>query len=109
VQVGNLGAGFTHNQFNQTRPPSVTTPHRPIAPPPHTGFRKEKIFIKSHQRGNFFGISLGSSKSGECFMAKTTNATTQTGKFPYPFRTGWALLLLAINFLVAAYYFHIIQ
>lgn len=27
---------------------------------------------------------------------------------PYPFRTGWALLLLAINFLVAAYYFHII-
>ena len=31
------------------------------------------------------------------------------GKFPYPFRAGWALLLLAINFLVAAYYFHIIQ
>jgi photosystem I protein len=28
---------------------------------------------------------------------------------PYPFRTGWALLLLAINFLVAAYYFHISQ
>ncbi|MFB2975069.1 photosystem I protein PsaX [Microseira sp. BLCC-F43] len=42
-------------------------------------------------------------------MAKTTNATTQTGKFPYPFRTGWALVLLAINFLVAAYYFHIIE
>jgi len=31
------------------------------------------------------------------------------GKFPYPFRTGWALFLLAINFLVAAYYFHIIE
>ncbi|MBW4512010.1 MAG: photosystem I protein PsaX [Scytonematopsis contorta HA4267-MV1] len=30
-------------------------------------------------------------------------------KSPYPFRTGWALLLLAINFLVAAYYFNIIQ
>ncbi|WP_016951329.1 photosystem I protein PsaX [Anabaena sp. PCC 7108] len=27
----------------------------------------------------------------------------------YVFRTGWALLLLAINFLVAAYYFHIID
>lgn len=30
-------------------------------------------------------------------------------KPPYPFRTAWALVLLAINFLVAAYYFHIIQ
>jgi photosystem I 4.8kDa protein len=30
-------------------------------------------------------------------------------KPPYAFRTGWALFLLAINFLVAAYYFHIIQ
>ncbi|MDZ7956853.1 MAG: photosystem I protein PsaX [Aulosira sp. DedQUE10] len=30
-------------------------------------------------------------------------------KPPYPFRTGWALFLLAINFLVAGYYFHIIQ
>ncbi|MBC1220125.1 photosystem I protein PsaX [Nostoc sp. UCD121] len=30
-------------------------------------------------------------------------------KPPYAFRTGWALLLLAINFLVAAYYFHIIE
>lgn len=29
-------------------------------------------------------------------------------KAPYPFRTGWAVLLLAINFLVAAYYFHIL-
>jgi photosystem I protein len=27
----------------------------------------------------------------------------------YPFRTGWALLLLGINFLVAAYYFEILQ
>ncbi len=29
--------------------------------------------------------------------------------FPYPFRSFWAILLLAINLLVAAYYFHIIQ
>jgi hypothetical protein len=27
----------------------------------------------------------------------------------YPFRTGWALVLLGINFLVAAYYFGIVQ
>lgn len=27
----------------------------------------------------------------------------------YPFRTSWALLLLGINFLVAAYYFGIIE
>lgn len=32
----------------------------------------------------------------------------KTGHPPYPFRTGWALLLLAVNFLVAAYYFHIL-
>ncbi|MCC5638951.1 photosystem I protein PsaX [Nostoc sp. CHAB 5844] len=31
------------------------------------------------------------------------------GKPPYAFRTGWALFLLAVNFLVAAYYFHIIE
>lgn len=30
-------------------------------------------------------------------------------KTPYPFRTGWALLLLAINFLVAGYYFGIVK
>ena len=29
-------------------------------------------------------------------------------KAPYPFRTGWAILLLAINFLVAAFYFQIL-
>lgn len=28
---------------------------------------------------------------------------------PYAFRTGWSLLLLAVNILVAAYYFHIIE
>jgi photosystem I 4.8kDa protein len=38
------------------------------------------------------------------------SAVAQTdGKPPYAFRTGWALFLLAINFLVAAYYFHIIE
>ncbi|MEB3179304.1 MAG: photosystem I protein PsaX [Nostocaceae cyanobacterium] len=36
-------------------------------------------------------------------------AKSKDAKFPYPFRAGWALLLLAINFLVAAYYFGIIQ
>lgn len=37
-------------------------------------------------------------------------AVANTGaKPPYTFRTGWALLLLAVNFLVAAYYFHIIE
>jgi photosystem I 4.8kDa protein len=30
-------------------------------------------------------------------------------KAPYTFRLSWALLLLALNLLVAAYYFHIIQ
>jgi photosystem I protein len=31
------------------------------------------------------------------------------GKFPYPFRLAWALVLLFGNFLIAAYYLHIIQ
>lgn len=30
------------------------------------------------------------------------------GNPPYLFRTAWAVLLLAINFLVAAFYFHLI-
>ncbi|MBN3908646.1 MAG: photosystem I protein PsaX [Nostoc sp. NMS1] len=30
-------------------------------------------------------------------------------KPPYPYRTGWAIFLLAINLLVAAWYFHIIE
>ncbi len=39
-----------------------------------------------------------------------SSAVANTGaKPPYTFRTGWAILLLAINFLVAAYYFHIIE
>ncbi|MCF4969450.1 photosystem I protein PsaX [Nostoc sp. CMAA1605] len=44
-------------------------------------------------------------------MAKIKNpAVAQTGaKPPYTFRTGWALFLLAVNLLVAAYYFHIIE
>ncbi|BAT52875.1 photosystem I 4.8K protein PsaX [Nostoc sp. NIES-3756] len=44
-------------------------------------------------------------------MAKAkTSAVPDTGaKPPYTFRTGWALLLLAVNFVVAAYYFHIIE
>ncbi|NJR52270.1 MAG: photosystem I protein PsaX [Leptolyngbyaceae cyanobacterium CSU_1_3] len=38
-----------------------------------------------------------------------SGATTKTGKPPYPFRTFWALVLLAGNLLVAAYYFGIIK
>jgi len=30
-------------------------------------------------------------------------------KFPYPFRLFWAIVLLLGNFLVAAYYFHILE
>jgi photosystem I protein len=42
--------------------------------------------------------------------SKKNSAIASTGATaPYPFRTSWALLLLAINFVVAAYYFHIIN
>lgn len=41
--------------------------------------------------------------------AKISPVANTGTKPPYTFRTGWALLLLAVNFLVAAYYFHIIQ
>jgi photosystem I protein len=34
---------------------------------------------------------------------------TPSGKPPYTFRTGWALLLLAVNFIVAAFYFGIFR
>ncbi len=40
-------------------------------------------------------------------MTKTTASTK--GQFPYTFRAGWALLLLAVNFLVAAIYFHVVN
>jgi photosystem I protein len=32
-----------------------------------------------------------------------------SGSAPYPFRTGWALFLLAGNLLVAAFYFGILK
>ncbi|MBF2000901.1 MAG: photosystem I protein PsaX [Synechococcales cyanobacterium C42_A2020_086] len=35
--------------------------------------------------------------------------TIKTGKPPYTFRTSWALLLLAGNFLVAAFYFGLLK
>lgn len=38
-----------------------------------------------------------------------SDSVMKTGKFPYTFRTAWFLLLLGINFLMAAYYFHIIE
>ncbi len=58
-----------------------------------------------------FGISEKVKKEGERLMAKVQNSPVpSTGaKPPYTFRAGWALLLLAVNFLVAAYYFHIIE
>jgi len=40
---------------------------------------------------------------------KGAGPVVKTGKFPYPYRTGWALFLLAINFVVAAFYFHVIE
>jgi photosystem I protein len=33
----------------------------------------------------------------------------KTGKPPYPFRLFWALVLLFGNFVVAAFYFHILE
>ncbi|BAY19692.1 photosystem I 4.8K protein PsaX [Nostoc sp. HK-01] len=42
-------------------------------------------------------------------QSKNSPVADSGAKPPYPFRTGWALLLLAVNFLVAAYYFNIIQ
>lgn len=44
-------------------------------------------------------------------MAKIQNsAVADSGaKPPYTFRVFWAVLLLAVNFLVAAYYFNIIN
>lgn len=41
--------------------------------------------------------------------AKNSPVADSGAKPPYGYRTGWALFLLAINFLVAAYYFHIIE
>ncbi|MBD2101444.1 photosystem I protein PsaX [Leptolyngbya sp. FACHB-261] len=39
----------------------------------------------------------------------TSKGPIQTGKKPYPFRTFWALLLLAGNILVALIYFRILN
>lgn len=38
-----------------------------------------------------------------------SDSVMKTGKPPYTFRTAWFGLALAINFLVAAYYFHVVQ
>jgi photosystem I protein len=75
--------------------------------------------------GTLFGISEEDLKksSGEKPMSTQANQAANraagsvaepevaktNAKPPYPFRTGWALFLLSINFLVAAYYFHIIE
>lgn len=75
----------------------------------------ENIFNESGELGHLFGISEEVLKLGVHFMAKADTtadlpvAKSTTAKPPYTFRTAWALLLLAINFLVAAYYFHIIE
>jgi photosystem I 4.8kDa protein len=42
-------------------------------------------------------------------QAKAKADVPTTGKPPYPFRTTWALILLAGNFVVAAYYFGILK
>lgn len=42
-------------------------------------------------------------------MTKSTGAVAKTGKPPYTFRTFWAIVLLAVNFLVAAIYFHVLN
>ncbi len=41
-------------------------------------------------------------------MTAQSKKPTTTGR-AYPFRTGWAIFLLAVNFLVAAIYFHILN
>ncbi len=38
-----------------------------------------------------------------------SDSVMKTGKFPYTYRTAWFIVLLAINFVVAAFYFHIIE
>ncbi|MBD2663740.1 photosystem I 4.8K protein [Richelia sinica FACHB-800] len=38
-----------------------------------------------------------------------TGKSKTPAKPNYTFRASWAILLLAINFLVAAYYFHVIE
>jgi photosystem I protein len=40
---------------------------------------------------------------------KQDMAVVNSGKFPYPYRLFWALVLLFGNFVVAAFYFHIIE
>lgn len=39
----------------------------------------------------------------------TENVAKTNGKPPYPFRTGISLLLLAGNFIVAAFYFKVLN
>lgn len=38
-----------------------------------------------------------------------SDSVMKTGKPPYTFRAAWFLLLFALNLLMAAYYFHVIQ
>jgi photosystem I protein len=40
---------------------------------------------------------------------KYTPPVANSGKPPYPFRLFWALVLLFGNFVVAAFYFHLIE
>ncbi len=73
-----------------------------------------QIFLKNVGKGYTCLVCLKKSINlGVQPMAtgKTANSPVADSgaKPPYAFRTGWALFLLAINFLVAAYYFNIIQ
>jgi len=63
------------------------------------------IFKDSGNLVLLFGICVNVIKSGGSNMTSKTKET----KPSYVFRASWATLLLAINFLVAAYYFHIVE
>ncbi|NLQ06690.1 photosystem I protein [Cylindrospermopsis raciborskii LB2897] len=63
------------------------------------------IFKDSGNLVLLFGICGNVIKSGGSNMTSKTKET----KPSYVFRASWAILLLAINFLVAAYYFHIVE
>jgi photosystem I protein len=83
-----------------------SSPQSPVKSPKDTNISKEFGFLVQ-----LFGIPEKVKQEGEQVMAKVQNSPVPaTGaKPPYTFRAGWALLLLAVNFLVAAYYFHIIE
>lgn len=65
---------------------------------------KVKFLPLTSQNCTFFGIRFNVIPMEQPLMATQTQK-----KPPYTFRAGWAILLLAINFLVAAIYAHLIN